>query len=582
MYTKAVNYYMAITTLLQNIERSSSYPKIVNVSSPNGCGIISLVLDTSHYSEQMLYELPSISIFIYALVGDTYTFYDSRALQIDVDNPEKPVSAVIRDIPKNCMFYITPQFDDNALHSHNMMTRTLYSESTLCGATNNDIWTTPTEIFPITISYDNSSLVSGDSSSSEGGSSDGTNVDLTDYITYTQSVDKAGMVLKVNDTGRAVFTDISDSLSDTGITEEFTSNVSVGGVKEGTTFAEGVSCTHMFKSILIAKIPPKVTLEISPPTELYEKGESVSNITMTATLVKNTDDITECKFLVGGTVVDTVTGSAIQKGGTVSYTYSGTVTANTTFSVEVTDGENIVTDSKTITFIAPYYYGVSETNSIVDVSNLTKRIDGKENQTVLYTANGEYVIFMYDATYPDLIEIEDINGFNYLGSFVKSLTTIGNNAYKVYISTYPTTNNNFEYTFKFGAGADSDNANILDTVSQLYVPISSLATVNGVATLDSNGTLVEGQIPESITNKIDRKLDKITSSTKPTNVGEIGDIVFNSAPEPSGYVGWVYTALGWFGFGLIEDDVSDNAFITSDGQQFILADGTPFLYADSQ
>jgi hypothetical protein len=38
----------------------------------------------------------------------------------------------------------------------------------------------------------------------------------------------------------------------------------------------------------------------------------------------------------------------------------------------------------------------------------------------------------------------------------------------------------------------------------------------------------------------------------PTEAASIGDRVYNADPESGGYVGWVYTASGWTGFGQIE------------------------------
>ena len=70
-----------------------------------------------------------------------------------------------------------------------------------------------------------------------------------------------------------------------------------------------------------------------------------------------------------------------------------------------------------------------------------------------------------------------------------------------------------------------------------------------------------------------------TSNTKPTNTGTVGDIVLNSLPQPSTYIGWVYTPLGWFGFGLIEDaENEDNTFITSDNYKIQTVDGDIFCY----
>lgn len=74
------------------------------------------------------------------------------------------------------------------------------------------------------------------------------------------------------------------------------------------------------------------------------------------------------------------------------------------------------------------------------------------------------------------------------------------------------------------------------------------------------------------------------SNAAPAAAGNVGDIVFNSAPEPGGWIGWVYTPTGWYGFGeisLVSVDVPETAFLTADGTPFILNDGSLFIYADS-
>lgn len=75
------------------------------------------------------------------------------------------------------------------------------------------------------------------------------------------------------------------------------------------------------------------------------------------------------------------------------------------------------------------------------------------------------------------------------------------------------------------------------------------------------------------------------SDKKPAMNATNGEIVFNSSPEPNGFVGWVYTPSGWLGFGQIEGASSQavpNAFILNDGTEFLVRNengsGIPFLY----
>lgn len=70
-----------------------------------------------------------------------------------------------------------------------------------------------------------------------------------------------------------------------------------------------------------------------------------------------------------------------------------------------------------------------------------------------------------------------------------------------------------------------------------------------------------------------------SSETKPTSTSSVGDIVLNTLPKPDEYVGWVYTPLGWFGFGKIESlENEENAFITADDYKIQTVDGDIFCY----
>ena len=79
------------------------------------------------------------------------------------------------------------------------------------------------------------------------------------------------------------------------------------------------------------------------------------------------------------------------------------------------------------------------------------------------------------------------------------------------------------------------------------------------------------------------------SDERPTEPGTIGEMVFNGSPQPGGFVGWVYTQLGWLGFGKIEggseepeEPIAPNTFTLSDGSQFLVRDengnSVPFLF----
>jgi len=101
-----------------------------------------------------------------------------------------------------------------------------------------------------------------------------------------------------------------------------------------------------------------------------------------------------------------------------------------------------------------------------------------------------------------------------------------------------------------------------------------------------SGVVITTENPDGTTSQAELKDGSgfPTSDIAPTAAGNVGDIVLNGAPEPGGWVGWVYTPVGWHGFGeisVVGADVPEGSFLTADGVPFTLSDGTIFLYADS-
>ena len=139
---------MAKSVLLTSINKTDSYPKMFNIEAPYCCGTISVEKDSS-YTEQMLAEMPNITFSVYTLQDAEYVLYQPRALTIAIPTDNKPVSFAIIDIPTSCIFSFVPNFDNNALISHNK-TVDIFG---------GDKWTTPTSEFPLTITWDNTNIV---------------------------------------------------------------------------------------------------------------------------------------------------------------------------------------------------------------------------------------------------------------------------------------------------------------------------------------------------------------------------------------------------------------------------------------
>ena len=172
---------MAITNLITNITKSGSYPVSISCSSTNNCGLLSLTIFTQ-WTQQMLYELPTLNIKIFMADGTQLASFDIDMSTVNKDTLEQsePYSVPIYNLPNDFNFSITPLFDKYALQSHNDQIDTgdlgLFTTSGT-GIVDTNIqyysslyWTTPTQTFNISIDFDDSNIVAGGGSGGGGSS----------------------------------------------------------------------------------------------------------------------------------------------------------------------------------------------------------------------------------------------------------------------------------------------------------------------------------------------------------------------------------------------------------------------------
>lgn len=144
---------MAITQLANNITKDTAFPLMTQVSAPNCCGTVILKCGNG-YTEQMVCEMPSILINIYLLQASAYVLYESRKLNLSVPQNMESFSVSIEDIPTSCILSVEPNFDSFAINSHNEMARVFTEDTT---------WDEPTEMFPITLIWDDTNIKAGGS-----------------------------------------------------------------------------------------------------------------------------------------------------------------------------------------------------------------------------------------------------------------------------------------------------------------------------------------------------------------------------------------------------------------------------------
>ena len=138
---------MAQTTLLSQIDRSETYPKLVSVSAPNNN--FYLTLNTDSWTQQMFAELPCIRFDVYIEKSGTYLKYQTVSACLGAYDPDHNNTDAwnfcqkFYDVPSDFYLSITPIFDNNAIEAHNALIENGIEEGTL--------WTTPTDTFDVEI-----------------------------------------------------------------------------------------------------------------------------------------------------------------------------------------------------------------------------------------------------------------------------------------------------------------------------------------------------------------------------------------------------------------------------------------------
>ena len=215
------------------------------------------------------------------------------------------------------------------------------------------------------------------------------------------------------------------------------------------------------KLINITYTPPGISLSGSSNV-LREKGTTVSGITLSATVTKQSDPIAIVRFYQGVTLLDTqFAGGAIPTGGTSTYGYGPSFTDNISFSAQADDngdtgGPTTVSSSTTYSFVYPYYSDAGAVGlSAAAVGALTKTIivsTATVVKTMTATA-GQVFYFAYPASYPSLFSILDVNGFETIGDWTLTTANITGldasaQSYKIYEFNNPVTAGSYQYTFK--------------------------------------------------------------------------------------------------------------------------------------
>lgn len=174
---------------------------------------------------------------------------------------------------------------------------------------------------------------------------------------------------------------------------------------------------------------PLASLSASGSGTIREKGVAVTASTLTATVTKRSTAISRIQFFLNGTSINDNNPPANIGSGNTVYNWSGSITDNSTFRVDVTDttdganGPTTVSASSSFTFVYPFFWGSAAPDAAV--AALTKQVvANSNNRNVSYTGLvTQKFYYAFPTSYGDLTSIKDVNNFEVLGSFTKKAKT---------------------------------------------------------------------------------------------------------------------------------------------------------------
>ena len=246
-----------------------------------------------------------------------------------------------------------------------------------------------------------------------------------------------------------------DELS-TAITSQIRSDVAIGNVTVGKVYPVGTQMEEILKDILTQYVLPSVRLDIQPSSTLYDVvNDTVSEITMNATITKGTGAVAKVEFYVDDVLVNTVD-TSVADGGLFNYVYrpATPINADTILKVVATDDKDGSANAKkTIKFVAKSYYGIIDASIGAPTEAVIKTMNGvlKDTKNYVYdgiTTDWGKVCYAYPSSFGNLSSIKDmVNNLNYTTEFTKTTLTVDGIEYVCYTQTNASAATDIEITF---------------------------------------------------------------------------------------------------------------------------------------
>lgn len=238
---------------------------------------------------------------------------------------------------------------------------------------------------------------------------------------------------------------------DASLQSNVTSNLAIGGIKNGQTLSAGTTFTEFVQKLLVTEIAPTVTFTASG-SGVREVGSSVRPSLALQIVSLGTATPTYIKFYNGSTQIY----SQKYINGTTIYDYAmaESVTSNTTIKAVLeytkSDGTSATLEkTATYTFVMASYYGPVSTapTDKAGITALTKDVKNTKALTATFSLDNKRSCYCYPASFGNLSSIKDANNFEYINSYTKTSVTVDETAYNVYTLTDPVTATGFKQIF---------------------------------------------------------------------------------------------------------------------------------------
>jgi hypothetical protein len=198
---------------------------------------------------------------------------------------------------------------------------------------------------------------------------------------------------------------------DLNFTDSRRSPIQIGDIEYGNNF-NNISIFDMLNRIIYKYLPPITSIRIlSPYQSGYTEFGLIPNIILEFSIFKRTLNTNTASLsnMIPGTYPAIVDNEYSFITSTASGFISSTLnTSGVTFSITVSDGNQVSSSSTNIRGIYPYFYGFlnSDLNNS-NLSSLFKLVESKSDKTIPIQSGSGFFYFIYDSLYGELSQILD-------------------------------------------------------------------------------------------------------------------------------------------------------------------------------